>query len=204
MPFDNKNSTATGNRRDKKRRDQHRLGNMSCKRGARAMRLTRLWISAIVIGLAVASPAQAQMGGGGMSPSGGGSQADATVPYRNGIAAFKAGDYDKAIRELRKARDANSSEGAIPYALGLAYDASGKKKEAKQAFQSAVRTGNAPIPAYLKLGLVAIELGERDIAAKQQAALEKKLAACDAKCGDQARAEIKAAIDELGQKLATP
>lgn len=168
------------------------------------MRLTKLQITVAAIGLAVASQAHAQMGGG-MSPSGGGgSQADATVPYRNGVAAFEAGDYAKAIRELRKARDANLNEGAIPYALGMAYNASGKKKEAKQAFQSAVRTGNAPTHAHLQLGLVSLELGERDVAAKQYAALEKKLAKCDAKCGDGERAQIKSAMDQLGQKLGTP
>jgi tetratricopeptide (TPR) repeat protein len=168
------------------------------------MRLTKLQISAAAIVLAVASQAHAQMGGG-MSPSSGpAAQADATVPYRNGVAAFEAGDYDKAIRELRKARDANSSEGAIPYALGMAYSASGKKKEARQAFQSAVRTGNAPVHAYLQLGLVSLELGERDVATKQYAALEKKLAKCDSKCGDAERAQIKSAMDQLGGKLGTP
>ena len=167
------------------------------------MRLTKLQISAAAIGLVVASGAHAQMGGGSMSPSGP-AQADATVPYKNGVAALNAGDYPTAIRELRKAYDANSGEGAIPYALGLAYTASGKKKEAKQAFQGAVRTGNAPIPAYLQLALVALELGERDLATKQYAALEKKLAGCGAKCGDEAKAEIKAAMDQLAQKLGTP
>lgn len=170
------------------------------------MRITNLQISAAVIGLVLASGAHAQMGGGGgmMGSSGSAAQVDATVPYRNGVAALQAGDYTKAIRELRKARDANSNEGAIPYALGMAYAASGKKKEAKQAFQGAVRTGNAPIPAYLQLGLVSLELGERDVATKQYAVLEKKLAGCDAKCGDEDRAEIKAAMDQLGQKLGTP
>ena len=168
------------------------------------MRLTKLQISAAAIGLVLASQAQAQMGGGMMPSSGPETQVDATVPYQNGVAALRAGDYDKAIKELRVARSANSSDGAIPYTLGLAYAASGKKKEAKQAFQGAVRTRNAPIPAYLQLGLVALELGERDLATKQYAVLEKKLAGCDTKCGDEDRAEIKSAMDQLGQKLGTP
>ena len=168
------------------------------------MRLTRIQISAAAIGLMLASGAHAQMGGG-MSPTPSGpSQADATVPYKKGIAAFQAGDYPTAIKELRKAYDANSSEGAIPYALGMAYAASGKKMEAKKAFQGAVRTGNAPVPAYLQLGLVSLELGEREVATKQYSVLEKKLAKCDSKCGDEARAEIKSAMDQLGQKLGTP
>jgi tetratricopeptide (TPR) repeat protein len=168
------------------------------------MRLTKLQIIAAVIGLMAASQAPAQMGGGAPSMGGGSSQADATVPYQNGVAAFRAGDFPKAIRELRKAYDANSGDGNIPYVLGLAYVADGKKAEAKKALQSAVRAGNAPIPAHLQLGLVALELGERDLAAKQYAALEKKLAKCGTKCGDEDRTEIKTAMDALAQKLGTP
>ena len=165
------------------------------------MRLTRFQISLLAISLAAAPHAHAQMGGGAPS-MGGGSQADATIPYKKGVAALEAGDYAKAIKELRAAHSANSSEGAIPYALGLAYARAGKTKEAKQAFQSAVRTGNAPIPAHLQLGLVALELGERDVATKQHAALEKKLAKCNGKCGEEA--EIKSAMDELAKGLGTP
>lgn len=168
------------------------------------MRLTKLQLSAAAIGLVLASGAHAQMGGG-MSPTPSGpSQADATVPFHNGVTALRAGDYPTAIRELRKAYDANSSEGAIPYALGLAYVGDGKKAEAKKAFQGAVHTGSAPIPAYLQLGLIALELGERDLATKQYAVLQKKLAKCDSKCGDEARAEIKSAVDQLAVKLGAP
>ena len=167
------------------------------------MRLTRLQTSVAAIGLLIASQAQAQMGGGSM-PSSGPAQADFTVPYKNGVSALNAGDYPTAIRELKKAYDANSSEGAIPYALGLAYANSGQKAEAKKAFQGAVRTGNAPIPAYLQLGLVAIELGDRELATKQFAVLQKKLAKCDAKCGDEDRTELQSAVDQLALKLGTP
>ncbi len=166
------------------------------------MRPPRFHISLLAISLIAASPAFAQMGGGDMMPSGGGSQTDATVPYQKGIAALKAGDYAKAIKELRAAQSANSSIGAIPYALGIAYAGAGQKPEAKKALQSAVRTGNAPIPAYLQLGLVSLELGDRDLAIKQHAALENKLAKCNSKCGDEA--EIKAAMEQLWAKLGTP
>ena len=168
------------------------------------MRLSKFHLSVAAIGLVLAPPALAQMGGGMMPSSSGAPKADATVPYKNGIAAFNAGDYAAAIRELRKARSADLTDGAIPYALGMAYAASGKKEDAKRAFQGAVRTPNAPVPAYLQLGLVALELGERETAAKQYAALEKKLAGCDAKCGDEARTEIRSAMDQLAQGLGTP
>lgn len=167
------------------------------------MRLTKFQILATAVGLILASAAQAQMGGG-MMPSSSPVEVDATVPYKNGVTALQAGDYPTAIRELRKAYDANSIDGNIPYALGMAYAAAGRKPEAKKAFQGAVSSRNAPIPAYLQLGLIAIELGERDLATKQYAALQTRLAKCGTKCGDEGRVEIKAAVDELGQKLATP
>lgn len=162
---------------------------------------TRFQLLAALASLAFASPVLAQMGGG-MAPTSSAPAADPTIPYQNGIAAFNAGDYVKAIRELREARDASSGDGLINYALGRAYAASGKKKEAKQAFQSAVHARNAPIPAYLQLGLVALELGDRTTAANQQAALNKKLAACGASCNE--ATQIKAASDELARALATP
>jgi len=164
------------------------------------MRISKLQISAAVIGFTIASQAHAQMGGG-MAPESTPVQADATVPYQNGVTALRAGDFPTAIKELRKAYDANSIDGNIPYALGMAYSMSGQKPEAKKAFQGAVRSQNAPIPAFLQLGLVAIELGDKDLATKQFAALQKKLAKCDSKCGDEGRAEIQSAMDELGAKL---
>lgn len=164
------------------------------------MQLTKFQILSAAFGLAIASQAQAQMGGG-MAPESTPVQADATVPYQNGVTALRAGDFPTAIKELRKAYDANSIDGNIPYALGMAYVASGQKPEAKKAFQGAVRSQNAPVPAYLQLGLVAIELGERDLATKQYAALQKKLAKCGSKCGDEGRTEIQSAMDELGKKL---
>ena len=167
------------------------------------MRLSKIQIIAAAFGLALASGAQAQMGGG-MAPESSAPSMDASVPYGAGVTALRAGDFPTAIKELRKAYDINSIDGNIPYALGMAYAGAGKKPEAKKAFQGAVRSGNAPIPAYLQLGLVAIELGDREAALKQQAALEKKLAKCDAKCGDDEKAEIKAAVEQLQVKLATP
>lgn len=168
------------------------------------MPLTKFHLCAVLYSLVLAPQAHAQMGGGMAPSSSGRPPPDATVPYKNGVAAFRAGDYPKAIRELRAARAANSSDGNIPYALGLAYAASGKKQEAKQAFQSAVRTRNAPIPAYLQLGLVALELGDRETVTKQHAALAKKLSGCDAKCGDANRTQMKSAMDKLARILGAP
>ena len=159
----------------------------------------RLWTA--FAAFACAGAAQAQMGMD-MAPTQNQEQADPTIPFHNGITAFDAGDYPKAIKELLKARAARPDDGTINYALGLAYAAAAKKKEAKQAFQRAVRDRNAPVGAYLQLGLVSIELGDRATAATQLASLDKKLSACGAGCADPD--QIKAAKDKLAAALATP
>ena len=167
------------------------------------MPLTKLRLWTAFAALACAGAAHAQMGMD-MAPTPNQEQADPTIPFQNGIAAFDAGDYPKAIRELLKARAARPEDGTINYALGMAYAAAAKKKEAKQAFQRAVRDRNAPIAAYLQLGLVSIELGDRATAATQLASLDKRLAACGAGCTEPDQTQIKAAKDKLAAALSTP
>lgn len=142
--------------------------------------------------------AQAQMGGGMQSTP---QQQDPTIPYRAGVAAFNAGDYAESIRQLRTARRALPSDGNINYALGLAYNANGDKDKAKQAFQRAVRASNAPIPARLQLGLVSLELGDRETASEQATALRQMVSSCDASCGDARRGQMQSALDQLTRAL---
>lgn len=144
--------------------------------------------------------ARAQMGG--MAPSA--PRQDPAVPYQAGVAAFNAGDFPEAVRQLRTARRAAPSDGVINYALGLAYNANGDKQEAKSAFERAVRASNAPIPARLQLGLVALELADRETATEQQTSLQQSIAACDAACGDARRNQMQSALDQLTRALATP
>ena len=167
------------------------------------MPLTKLRLWTAFAAFACASAAHAQMGMD-MAPTQNQEQTDPTIPFHNGITAFDAGDYPKAIKELLKARAARPDDGTINYALGMAYAAAAKKKEAKQAFQRAVRDRSAPIGAYLQLGLVSIELGDRATAATQLASLDKKLAACSAGCAEPDQAQIKAAKDKLAAALSTP
>ncbi len=151
----------------------------------------------------LATAAHAQMGGG-MGAQSTPQREDPTVPYQAGVAAFNAGDYAEAIRQLRTARRALPSDGNINYALGLAYNANGDRDEARTAFARAVRARNAPIPAHLQLGLVALALGDRETATEQQAALQSMIAACDAQCGDGRRGQMQSALTQLTQALAAP
>jgi tetratricopeptide (TPR) repeat protein len=150
---------------------------------------------------ALAPASHAQMGGGMQSTP---QRQDPAIPYQAGVAAFNAGNYAEAIRQLRLARRASPSDGTINYALGLAYNANGEKGEAKTSFERAVRASNAPIPARLQLGLVALELGDRETATEQQTTLQRMVASCDAACGDARRGQMQTTLDQLTRALATP
>ena len=162
---------------------------------------TLVALSALI--LIAATPAFAQMGGGmGMSSSSSGPSPQQA--YAAGVAAYNAHNYPEAIRQLRTARTTAPNNGGINYALGLAYVGVGQKSEAREAFTRAVRDRNAPPGAYLQLGLISLELGDRSAATAQQAAVQDKLSHCDAACGDARRAQWQAAYDQLTQALTTP
>lgn len=161
----------------------------------------RLWVA--LVALPLASAAHAQMGGG-MAPTPSMEQADPTIPFQKGVAALDSGDFTTAVKELRKARDARPDDGVINYALGRAYAGAGKKKEAKSAFQGAVHSQNAPVQAHVELALIALELGDRKTADGQYAALNKKMTACNSRCSDADREQLKAAMDKLAGALGTP
>lgn len=162
----------------------------------------RTIITALILGCAsLAAPcAYAQMGSMSSSPP----RQDPAVPYQAGVAAFNAGNFPEAIRQLRTARRASPSDGVVNYALGLAYNANGDKDEAKDAFERAVHARNAPLLARLQLGLVALQLGDRDTAVEQQTALQHSITECDATCGDARRGQMQTALNQLTQALTAP
>ena len=55
-----------------------------------------------------------------------------------------------------------------------------------------------------KLGLLALEAGDRDAAVRQQTALERQLSRCNANCAADRRAALQSAYDQLTQRLAAP
>ena len=170
--------------------------------------LTQIAIAAVLFAAAATPHALAAGGGGG---GGGMSSApsaslreDPAVAYQAGVTALNAQNYREAIRQFRSARRAAPNNGAINYALGIAYAGNGDKPEAREAFERAVRDETAPVGARLQLGLVELELGHRDQAVAQQTALAAAIAACDAACGDARRAQLQAAHDQLARALETP
>jgi tetratricopeptide (TPR) repeat protein len=146
-------------------------------------------------------------GGGGMSGPSTSSSAppiDVARTYQEGVAALQAGQYRDAIRSFRAVLREAPEDAAINYALALAYIGDGDHRAAKRPLERALRADAPPPGAYLQLGLVNLELGDRDKAIEQQAALADLLQRCDAACGDGRRAQLQAAYDSLTQALAAP
>ncbi|MES1200742.1 MAG: tetratricopeptide repeat protein [Pseudomonadota bacterium] len=148
-------------------------------------------------------------GGMGMSPSMPSSSAphiDPQQAYRDGVAALQAQDYHTAITLLRQVVQAAPHDGVANYALGLAYVGANQPRDARRPLERAVTTQEAPPDARLQLGLVYLQINDRDHAVEQQTALADALSHCDAACGDDQRAKLQAASDALTQALnpATP
>jgi tetratricopeptide (TPR) repeat protein len=166
------------------------------------MRLTQaITLSALVCALGVLAPtAQAQMGGGSVESSG---AAFPTEAYNAGVDALNAGNFAEAIRQLNAARRAAPTDGNINYVLGLAYIGSNEKEQAKGALERAVRDRDAPFQARLRLGLLSLELGDRETAVEQQTALQRLVDRCSGRnCDDARRAQMQAALDQLTRALA--
>jgi tetratricopeptide (TPR) repeat protein len=155
-----------------------------------------------VFAVALTTPlATAQMGGGGSMGSSGPEGPD-TDAYDAGIEAYQARNFEEAIRQLQRARRPAPNHGGVNYALGMSYLGLNDKEQALEAFRRAVRDRNAPPSSWLQYGLLSLEAGDRETAAAQQAALERQLSRCSASCGDQRRANLQSAYDQLTQRLA--
>ncbi len=170
--------------------------------------LTTLTIAGAALAGVLAAPLALANGGGG---GGGAGPAPSSAPredpaaaYQAGVTALQAQNYREAIRQFRNARRGAPNDGAVNYALGLAYVGNGDSDDAQGAFERAARAANAPVGARLQLGLVYLELGQRENAVAQQATLAEMVAACDEACGAARAAQLQAAHRQLTQALEAP
>ncbi len=166
----------------------------------------KLTAAALLLACLGAPAALADGGGGGATMSGPStsSRDNPAAAYQAGVTALEAQDYAEAVRQFRRARRAAPNDGIINYALGLALVGAGENDEARGALERAVRAPNAQAGAYLQLGLLYLQGGERENAAGQQAALRAAIDGCDARCGDERRAQLQAAYEQLTAALNAP
>ncbi len=170
------------------------------------------WVPALALTLAAAllvsaSPSQASGGGGG---GGGGmsgpssSGPDPAKAYQEGVAALNARDYATAASKLRVAADAAPTNATVNYAYGLALVGANDMRGARRPLERAVRGDTAPADARKQLGLVYLQLNDREKATGQLTALATALAACDTACGDQRRLQLQTAHDALKLAIEAP
>jgi tetratricopeptide (TPR) repeat protein len=159
-----------------------------------------------VLGLAPAAFASGggSMGGGGMSAMPEGGEADPAAAYQAGVAALQAHRYTDAIHQFRIAQHAAPSNGAVNYALGVAYLGANDKTNARDSFRRSISDSAAPPGAHLQLALVSLDLGDRNEAVTQQNWAQQALANCTSACDDQRRAQLQAVYDQISQALTPP
>lgn len=142
-------------------------------------------------------------GGGGMGPSAPmGAPVDPAKSYREGIAALEAQDYRKAAARFRDVLSVAPAEPNVNYLLGVALIGAGDEKAAIKPLEKSTKAADGPPDAFKQLGLAYLRANHADKAQALLPILEKRLAACDAACGDKARAALTAARDGLAQALA--
>lgn len=165
-----------------------------------------LAIMAALAALCIGPVAAAPSGGmGGSAPSGEARGPDPAKAYQDGVAALQARDYRTAVEKLRIAADAARDNATVNYAYGLALVGANETRDARRAFERAIRPADAPADARKQLGLVYLQLNEREKAQEQLTALAAALAACAAPaCDEPRRLRLQAAHDGLKQALEAP
>jgi tetratricopeptide (TPR) repeat protein len=161
--------------------------------------------AAVAMGLALAGMAAAAPSGGGGAGGMSGPTASTGDPardYQEGVEALRAGNYPLAVRKLRAVQRLAPDNADVNFAYALALIGNGDARDARRPLERVVRAENPPPNAHLQLGLIYIEMDRRADAEAQLQALAARLAACDAACGDQRRAQIQEAHDALAAALA--
>lgn len=150
---------------------------------------------------AAAAPPGGGGGGGGSAPSSGG-RGDPARNYQEGVAALQAGDYALAVRKLRDVAAVAPRDPDVNYVYALALIGNGDERQARRPLRVAIDEADTVRPdARLQLGLILIDMDEREDAMAQLTALAQELAACDAACGDERRAQLQNAYDRLNAAM---
>jgi tetratricopeptide (TPR) repeat protein len=169
----------------------------------RSVAIVAAALAVLCIGPALAAPSGGM--GGGSAPSGDTRGPDPAKAYQEGVAALQARDYGAAVSKLRIASEAARDNALVNYAYGLALVGANEPRDARRAFERAIRPADAPADARKQLGLVYLQLNEREKAQEQLAALATALAQCIAPaCDDTRRLRLQAAHDGLKLAIEAP
>ena len=127
-----------------------------------------------------------------------GAAADGAQAAEQGIQAFRAGDYQAALRSFLDARQAGLNTPGLRYNLGVTYYRLGRYAEAEREFQALAPDPNwAPLARY-NLGLTAQRAG------RPQQAMEHFEQAYRATTDPNLRTLAATALERLGGALPSP
>ncbi len=159
----------------------------------------RLVTALMLAGGLIAAPVSlvsAAGGGGGAAPSASGPQYDPAEEYRQGVAAYSAGDFDQAVRHFKKVTRAARRNGEAHYLLGLSYMQTGNVKRARKSLENAVKYAPDRIEAKRDLALAYVELERMEDAQKILAELTALNKQCGGSCADNTLLEQSVAAVE--------
>lgn len=153
----------------------------------------------IAVALSPAFAAGGGGGGGGGMPSQSAPAYDPTVDYQKGATAFRAGQYDEAVKAFKRVVRAMPRNAQAQYLLGASYMALADFKKAKSPMTLAVKYDEKMIDAKRDLGIVHAKLGAAAKANEQLAALKVLETNCGAGCRD--KKQLKEAIAQVEAAL---
>ncbi len=155
--------------------------------------------------LILAAPTVIASGGGGTvsgntMPSQSASRFDASVEFKKGVEALKAGQYEDAERAFGHVLEVNPRDANTHFMMGVAEVSLNKFKDAKGHLEKAVKYNDGLILAHMELGLTLAKLGETDKAKAILDDLKKRAAACANTCAQ--AADLRTAVPTLETALA--
>lgn len=166
-------------------------------------------VSAVIVMIALATPAAFAAGSGSSGGSSGGaapSGPDPNKAYADGVAALQAGDYRKAERQFKTVLGAVPKNPEANYYMGVAKAGNGKHDDAVKYLERAIKYDDYQYGAYDQLGRSYMVLGKKAEAQQALDALNAKAQACGDTCAPAlitARDGLKAVV-EGSAPAATP
>ena len=158
---------------------------------------------ALALCATIAQPALSDGGGGGggsAMPSNSAPAYDPVAEYRNGITAFEALDYKKAVTAFKRVVAVAPDHAPAQYLLGASFIGLGDYKHAVHPLEAAIKADPAMLDAQRDLAISYAKVGKADKAAAQRDLIQAKQVACAGTCPQ--AAALDAALSAVNAAMA--
>jgi tetratricopeptide (TPR) repeat protein len=171
----------------------------------KAIRYSRLWLTAALLPLAATGGRLIAAGGGGgmgmpMMPSESASAYDAAAEYRAGVAALGENRFADAKKNFDHVLAMTPKDANANYLAGLARVGLKDSKGGLRFFEKAIKIDDSLIPAHKQYALALAATGQKDKAQAELDALKARATTCGDGCPQAAdlRDAISAITTQLG------